>query len=138
MSEIKTHDIILVKQFHEADKAGPHTDWRVVIGNRAHSWATKKDVPNAGDKIVLWEQPVHDKEYAMTEKIVHPPGSYGAGVSTQVYAQRGTADVLEDTYKLKLGNGDSYLIKKMPNFGVGAWLLVNTTKKKEEKEENGN
>lgn len=123
-----THDIILVHQLHEADRAGTHTDWRVVIGDKAYSWATKKEVPTPGKKIILWEQPIHDKEYALTEKIVHPKGSYGAGTSTQVYAQKGTAEVGEDHYKLALNNGDTFTIKKLPKLGEGAWLLINTKK----------
>jgi hypothetical protein len=87
----KQQDIILVHQHHQADKAGFHIDWRVVVGNKAYSWATKKQVPESGGKLILWEQPIHDKGYALSKKVVIPKGQYGAGVTELKYAQRGKA-----------------------------------------------
>lgn len=123
--QYKEYDIHLVHQEHAADKAGLHTDWRVVIGDKAYSWATRKAPPRPGEKIILWEQPVHTAGYAFTKEIVHPPGTYGAGISKQVYAQRGKAKVKDGTYRLDLTDGTRYVIKKMPQFGEKAWLLIN-------------
>lgn len=120
--------IILVKQRHEALKAGKHWDWRLVIGDKAYSWATKKEANNPGDKLVLWEQPIHDTKYALSKHIVIPKGQYGAGETFLEYAQKGTAKVRPDDYHIDLNNGDKYYIKKMPSFGDKAWLLVNITK----------
>lgn len=122
----KEYDIHLVHQEHEADRAGLHTDWRVVIGDKAYSWATRKEPPKPGQKIILWEQPMHTAEYAFTKNITHPPGTYGAGVSKQIYAQRGKAQVREnDVFRLTLNDGTRYVLKKMPSFGQKAWLLIN-------------
>lgn len=120
--------VILVKQRHEALKAGKHWDWRVVVGDKAFSWATKKEANNPGDKLVLWEQPVHDKEYALSEHITIPKGQYGAGETFLEYAQKGTAKITKDEYHLELNNGDKYFIKKMPSWDDKAWLLVNVSK----------
>lgn len=120
--------VILVKQRHEALKAGKHWDWRVVVGGKAFSWATKKEANKSGDKLVLWEQPVHDAKYALSEHITIPKGQYGAGETFLDYAQKGTAKITKDEYHLDLNNGDKYFIKRMPSFGDKAWLLVNVSK----------
>lgn len=126
MSDLK--DILLVHQEHDADKAGLHTDWRVVLGDKAYSWATKKDIPEPGKKIVLHEQPLHDRKYALSERIVIPKGQYGAGTTTLKYAQRGTAEIRPgDLYKLRLNDGQSFTIKKIPSMGAKAWLCINTS-----------
>ena len=117
-------DIILTKQLHEADKAGTHTDWRVVVGDKALSFATKKPEPPVGGKLILWEQPVHTASYALSKKVVIPKGQYGAGTTTLVYAQKGTGEISGDQIRLKLNNGDHYFIKKTPSYGDKAWLLV--------------
>ncbi len=116
--------ILLTKQFHQAKRAGDHTDWRVVIGDKAYSWATKKTEPDKGGKLILWEQPVHDAKYALTKHLHIPDGSYGAGVTKLVYAQKGQADIKENSYHLKLNNGDEYSIHHVPKYGEKAWLLI--------------
>ena len=120
--------VILVKQRHEALRAGKHWDWRLVVGDKAYSWATKKEANNPKDKLVLWEQPVHDAAYALSEHIIIPKGQYGAGETFLEYAQKGTAKIGKDNYHIELNNGDKYYIKKMPSFGNKAWLLVNVSK----------
>jgi len=123
-----TTPIILVKQRHMADRAGEHVDYRIVVGDKAYSWATKKETPPPKGKIILWEQPVHDREYALSKKVVIPKGQYGAGVTHLEYAQKGTAKFEHDNYfELALNNGDRYYIKKMPSYSDKAWLLVNLT-----------
>jgi hypothetical protein len=123
--------IILVKQDHKADRAGRHTDWRVVVGDKALSWATKKPDPKIGEKLILWEQPVHDAHYALSKKVVIPKGQYGAGTTKLVYAQKGEGKLSKDEIHLKLNNGDDYFIKKTPNYGDKAWLLVKTASQME-------
>ncbi len=118
--------VILVKQDHRADKAGRHTDWRLVVGDKAYSWATKKPDPKKGEKLILWEQPVHDARYALSQKITIPKGQYGAGVTELVYAQKGEASMEKDQIHVNLNNGDGYFLKKVPNYGDKAWLLVKT------------
>lgn len=124
-------DIILTKQDHHAERAGRHTDWRVVVGDKALSWATKKPDPKVGEKLILWEQPVHDANYALSKKVVIPKGQYGAGITKLVYAQKGQAKISEDELHLQLNNGDDYFIKKTPKYGDKAWLLVKTASQTE-------
>lgn len=104
-------------------------DFRVVIGDKAYSWATKKKLPEPGKRpIILHEQPVHDAQYALTKEIIIPEGQYGAGRTYMEFAQKGKAEVDSTTYKLNLNNGTTYTIKKLPKLGEKAWLLMNTTK----------
>ena len=60
----KPETILFTVQEHLADKAGPHRDIRLVSGNVALSWATKKDLPVPGQCILIHEQPDHDASYA--------------------------------------------------------------------------
>lgn len=124
-------DVILSVQKHEALRAGIHHDIRLVIGNRAFSWATKK-WPDllAGKKIIGWQTPVHSKEYALSKKIVTPKGSYGAGVTTIDYIHPGKAEVGYNYYRIELENGDKFTIKETQQFGKGAWLIQNLTNSK--------
>lgn len=118
--------ILLVRQTHEAKRAGKHDDWRVVIGDIAHSWATRKEPPVPGKPIILWEQPVHDAAYATTPHITIPDGQYGAGTQYLSYAQKGTAHIAEGEFHLELNNGDRFLIKKLDysHYGDKAWLCI--------------
>lgn len=117
--------ILLVRQRHEAKKAGLHYDLRVVIGDKAFSWATKKEMPTSGNPILLFEQPTHTASYALSKHIVIPDGQYGAGETFLDFAQKGKAQIQDDAYHLDLNNGDRYLIKKMPeHYGDKAWLFL--------------
>jgi hypothetical protein len=118
-------EILFVRQHHEAKRAGIHKDYRVVIGDKAFSWASRKDFPDVGKPTILWEQPVHDRTYATTPDIVIPDGQYGAGTQVIDYAQKGNAVVADDAYHLELNNGDRFLIKKAPeHYGEKAWLFL--------------
>lgn len=122
---MKETSILLVRQRHEAKKVGLHYDLRVVIGDKAYSWATKKEMPVPGKPILLFEQPVHDRAYATSKHIVIPDGQYGAGETFLDFAQKGKAQIHDDAYHLDLNNGDRYLIKKMPeHYGDKAWLFL--------------
>lgn len=72
-----------VEQKHQAKRAGRHVDVR--IGDRPrgmYSWATKKDLPPPGGKILLHPQPIHPHHYNVFQGEI--PEGYGAGkVSTQ-------------------------------------------------------
>lgn len=124
-------NIIFVRQRHEAKKAGLHFDYRIVVGDKAYSWATKKELPEPGKRILLWEQPVHDASYALSKKIEIPDGQYGAGTTTLDFAQKGTAESGQNHYQLYLNNGQTFTIRRMDEnkFGKGAWMFMNTTKK---------
>jgi superfamily II DNA or RNA helicase len=130
-----TENIILVRQRHEAKRAGLHFDYRIVIGDKAYSWATKKDLPKPGKAIILHEQPVHEAVYALTKKIEIPDGQYGAGVTTLDKVWRGEATIKDKEYHLRLSNGDRFLIKHMPSYGPKQWLFLNFTGKGKSKPE---
>jgi hypothetical protein len=98
----------------------------MVIGEVAHSWATKKELPTEGNSIILWEQPIHSAAYALTEHLVIPKGQYGAGTTTLDLAMRGAISNPEnskDKFVLTVSGGDRYLFKETPGFGQGAWLF---------------
>jgi superfamily II DNA or RNA helicase len=121
-------DIHLAIQRHDAFRAGLHYDWRIVLGDKAYSFATRKEMPPAMGKLILHEQPVHTAHYAFQKKIEIPRGQYGGGTTTLDYVQRGKAKFKHgDYYELNLNNGDRFYIKKMPSYGDKAWLLVNLT-----------
>lgn len=126
--------ILFVRQKHDAKRAGLHYDYRVVIGDKAFSWASRKEFPESGKPTILWEQPVHDRTYATTPDIVIPEGQYGAGTQVLDYAQKGTAEVHDDSYHLELKNGDRFLIKKAPeHYGEKAWLFLRKKKLEDKK-----
>lgn len=122
-------EVLLTRQRHEADRAGLHYDVRMIVGDLAHSWATKKEMPEPGKAIILWEQPVHDRAYALSKKVVIPKGQYGAGVTTLDWIRKGQiSNPEEDEHKFTLStkDGDRFLFKKLPDsYGKKAWLFKN-------------
>jgi len=121
-------EVLFTRQRHDAKRAGLHYDYRIVVGDKAYSWATKKELPEPGKAIVLFEQPVHDRTYALSERVEIPDGNYGAG-----------STVLEFVRKAKIGDhstqdqltihskGEKYLLKKLDptKYGEKAWLFKN-------------
>ena len=127
--------LLLTRQRHEADRAGLHWDYRIVAGDKAYSWATKKPMPGPGSAIILHEQPVHTSHYALSKEVVIPPGEYGAGKTTLDFVRKVTvgdhAD--NDHMTLHLKSGDRYLLKKLDaeKYGEKAWLFKNLAPYKE-------
>lgn len=130
----KPTQILFVRQRHDAKRAGLHNDYRVVIGEKAFSWASRKDFPEIGKPTILWEQPVHHAAYLNNPDITIPEGQYGAGTQVIDYAQKGNAVVQNDAYHLELNNGDRFLIKKAPDsYGEKAWLFLRKKKMEDKK-----
>ena len=126
--------ILFTRQRHEAKRAGLHWDYRIVVGDVAYSWATKKPLPDPGKNIVLFAQPVHTAHYALSEKVIIPDGQYGAGVTTLDWVKKGHADFEEDgKLMLHLDNGEKFLLKKTPSYGDKAWLFRNVSPAMNEK-----
>jgi hypothetical protein len=69
----------LTIHYHEALKAGPHYDIRLVdpMSNIAHSWAARYLPTNPGDKTLAVRQPDHTEQYTHFEGVL--AGGYGAG-----------------------------------------------------------
>lgn len=118
--------VLFTVQKHEAKRAGTHLDVRLVVGDKAYSWATKKELPEPGKSILLWEQPVHTREYALSERVEIPDGQYGAGVTTLIQAKKATIHPTstKDTLKFSTSSGESYLLKKLGGkYGEDSWLF---------------
>ena len=131
--------VLFTRQRHEADRAGLHWDYRLVIGDKAHSWATKKELPEPGKSIMLWQQPVHTAHYALSERVEIPKGQYGAGVTTLDWVKKAKAELTDDKIIIHTDDG-RFLLKKMPNYQDGSgWLFRNLGKEKdmEKKAETG-
>lgn len=130
----KPTEIHFVRQKHDAKRAGLHYDYRVVIGDKAFSWASRKEFPEVGKPTILWHQPVHHAAYLNNPDITIPEGQYGAGTQVIDYAQKGHAVVQHDAYHLELNNGDRFLIKKAPDsYGEKAWLFLRKKKLEDKK-----
>jgi hypothetical protein len=123
-------DFLWTRQRHEAERMGLHWDYRLVHGDKAYSFATKKELPEPGKMIVLFEQPVHTAHYALSPKVVIPTGQYGAGVTTLDWIRKAKVDPesTDDKFVIHTENGESFLIKRAPGkYGDKAWLFRNLT-----------
>lgn len=116
-------EILFTRQRHEADVAGLHYDYRIVIGDKAYSWATRKELPEKGKSIILHEQPVHTADYALSEKVVIPKGQYGAGVTTLDWVKKGRIKKGDDHYVISTTTGEKFLLKHIPSYGEKQWLF---------------
>jgi hypothetical protein len=119
-------NILFTRQFHQAERAGDHYDYRLVSGGKAYSWATRKQMPEPGNSIILWEQPVHTAEYALSKRLVIPKGQYGAGITTLDIVKKAKVhpDSTKEKIKFTTATGESFLLKKLPEkYGDKAWLF---------------
>jgi len=110
----------------------------LVVGDKAHSWATKKELPEEGKSIMFWEQPVHTAHYALSKRVEIPKGQYGAGVTTLDWVKKGKAELGSDKIVIHTKEG-RFLLKKMPSYQDGTgWLFRNLGKEEnmEKKAEN--
>jgi SNF2 family DNA or RNA helicase len=123
-------EFLFTRQRHEADVMGLHYDLRLVHKDKAYSFATLKDMPKPGEIIGVFEQPVHDRAYALSKKVVIPKGQYGAGttyldwVRKAVVAPHSTETMLVIFTK----DGEKFLLKKSPTKeNEKSWILRNIT-----------
>ena len=126
-------EILFTRQRHEADRAGLHWDYRLVHGDKAYSWATKKELPEPGKSILLFEQPTHTSHYALSERVEIPKGSYGAGTTTLDFVRK--AKLIPDEAEpcklvIETKDGERFLLKQLPDgkYGDKTWLFKNLTK----------
>lgn len=117
--------ILFTRQIHDADRAGKHFDVRLVDGDKAYSWATKKELPEEGKSIILWQQPTHDATYSLSDNIEIPKGQYGAGTTKLDFVRKATIEHGNGHFTMTTNNGERYLFKEVPKFGEGAWLFKN-------------
>jgi len=121
--------VAYVDQLHKARRAGEHHDIR--IGDKElFSWSGRHGVPTPGEKRLLFQQPLHSKEYADFEGEI--PEGYGAG--TVSLHDRGTAVVTEATPdKIKFvvahhKNPEYFTLIKSKGANR-PWLMINSTPK---------
>ena len=128
MSLSPNQEFLFTRQRHEADRMGLHWDYRFVVGDKAYSFATKKEMPEPGKAILLFEQPVHDAAYALSERVEIPKGQYGAGVTTLdfVHKARVGENSTPEQMTLYINNGQKFLLKKTKD--DKAWFFKNLTK----------
>lgn len=134
-----------VVQRHLAERAGPHYDVRFGEGRKDRpdlfSWATKKELPGPGGKIMLYQQPLHRGQYAEFEGTLL--SGYGKGVVKK--HDRGTVIVTHaDKDKIKFvvahrkfpeyftmvrqsGPPGQPRTERQAKSQGGSWLLINTT-----------
>jgi hypothetical protein len=110
-------EILFTAQLHDAKRAGRHFDVRLVHGDKAYSWATRKEIPLPGKAVVLWEQPVHSAHYALSQEVEIPDGNYGAGKTVLQFVRKARIESHEDgamVMHVKHPDGEErYLIKKL-------------------------
>lgn len=131
-----------VVQRHLAERAGPHYDVRLGGGPRGElfSWATKKELPKPGEKIMLFQQPLHRGQYANFEGEIR----YGYGKGSVKTHDKGSIIITKagsdrvsfvvthhktpEFYTMIRQSGVP--LKGMPRAKRtqgGSWLLINTT-----------
>lgn len=120
--------ILFTRQRHEADRAGLHWDYRLVVGGRALSWATKKEMPSPGKSIILYQQPDHSVSYALSKRIVIPKGNYGSGITTLDWVRKAELDKKDDHMIITTHDGDRFLLKQVPGYSEKSWLFKNLGK----------
>lgn len=129
-------EILLTRQRHEAEKMGLHWDYRLVAGDKAYSFATKKELPEPGKSIVLFEQPVHTRDYALSKEVHIPSGQYGAGITKLDWIRKAKIGEhsTQDQMTIVTKDGDRFLLKRIPKsqWGDKAWLFKNLTEVKEQ------
>lgn len=133
---MKTSDILFTRQHHLADRAGDHYDIRLVIGNKAHSFATRKDIPEPGKSIMLYETSIHTKDYALRKRIVIPKGNYGSGTTTLDFVRKAKLVKNEDKghFVMETTKGERFLLKPLSISGQKTWLFKNLGEAKKDLE----
>lgn len=115
-------------QRHEAQRAGPHYDVR--FGTPAtglFSWATKKELPKPGERIALYQQPVHQHSYGNFQGALT---GYGAGHvrrhdKGQILVTKVSPTAVHFTTAHR-EHPERFVLVKPPGWDK-TWLLSNTT-----------
>ena len=128
---IPSQDILFTRQAHDADRAGFHYDIRLVAGDKAYSFATKKDIPKPGKSIILYETSIHSKVYALSKRVVIPKGNYGSGTTTLDFVRKARLEDHGQHYTLNTSNGEKYLLKHVGKYDKDAWLFKNLSPNQE-------
>ena len=82
-------------EFHDAKRAGPHLDFRILIDGHVYDFAvvqTDKFPAKTGKVQRVQRTPTHSIKYFNTDKAVFGPGQYGEGTMNTVW--RGNLDII--------------------------------------------
>ena len=127
-TELKPGSLVpYVVQEHNAIRAGLHNDVRMGT-RRMLSWATRKELPEPGKKIQLFQQPVHDEWYKTFQGNL-----YGYGAGTVKTKDLGEVLVLEtDPGKIKIvtahtGVPQEFTLVRINEGKKPSWLMINST-----------
>ncbi|KYK22705.1 hypothetical protein AYK24_00325 [Thermoplasmatales archaeon SG8-52-4] len=123
-----------VIQYHMADVAGPHYDFRISDGAVAYSWATRAGLPSLGDKVLWIRQPDHTPEYmSFSGEIADGYGKGSVKVidSGQIHVISATPEKI--SFNLYKGAGTQKFT--LVYTGGNNWLCMNTTPTKETRPE---
>lgn len=121
-----------LRQRHEARRAGTHQDIRIGSPRLGlWSWATRKDLPEPGSRIQLYEQPIHSYSYKDFEGMIG--SGYGAGRVTK--AEEGRllltgVDRNHIRFTLAHTRHPERFILIRSRRDPHKWLMVNTTPSK--------
>jgi hypothetical protein len=119
-----------IVQKHEAEKAGTHFDVRIGTPQTGLlSWATRKNMPKPGERIALFQQPVHRHEYGQFEGEITE--GYGKGKVTKHDEGRLlVSKISPNALHFTLGHKkfpERFVLVRPREEGDKRWLLMNTT-----------
>ena len=118
-----------IVQHHKAERAGPHFDVRFGTSDTGlFSWATRKGLPKPGERIALFQQPLHRHEYKEFEGEISE--GYGKGqVKKHEEGQLLVTKVSPTSIYFTTAHKkfpERFVLRK-PEEGDKRWLLINTT-----------
>ena len=124
LSDLPTDTLLtLIRQVHNARRAGKHTDLRIGSPSGMFSWAVPKDLPTApGEKRLAIRQPLHTWAYNQFEGKI--PSGYGAGTVTK--AEESPVVIVKNTpnhIQFTRGNTKDAPLYDMIQTGNGNWLI---------------
>jgi len=115
-------------QLHKAKRAGEHQDLRLQLPgtDRLMSWATRKDLPEPGSRIALYQQPLHERAYGSFSGVLS--SGYGAGtVESKVRGKALITGVDDDGITFVTAHQrdpERFRLQRTPK----GWLLINATR----------
>lgn len=119
-----------VLQHHLAERAGPHYDVRFGTPQTGlYSWATRKGLPEPGQRVALFQTPLHSYDYGSFEGEIEE--GYGKGKVEM--ADKGSVLITKATPKsvhftiAHKKHPERFVLFRPGKWGEGNWLLINTT-----------
>jgi hypothetical protein len=118
-----------VEQSHDAKRAGRHSDIRLSDGRTAFSWASRKGIPEPGQKVMVIRQPDHTPAYMKFKGRI--TSDYGKG---RVRISREGLAKIRKSGKNRISfalldkqNPQELSLIRTPKYGKNRWLMINRT-----------